>query len=83
MSREEIFGEVVEIFREVFDDEDLEINDNTNSDDIEDWDSLENINLMVLMENTFHIKFQISEIGDLENVGDMVDLIMKKVNENE
>lgn len=83
MSREEIFEEVVEIFREVFDDEDLEINDNTNSDDIEEWDSLENINLMVLMEKTFHIKFQISEIGDLENVGDMVDLIMKKVSENE
>ena len=83
MSREEIFEEVVEIFREVFDDEDLEINDNTNSDDIEEWDSLENINLMVLMEKTFHIKFQISEIGDLENVGDMLDLIMKKVSENE
>ena len=83
MSRDDIFVEVVKIFREVFDDENLEINEATNSDDIEDWDSLENINLIVLMEKTFHVKFQIAEIGDLENVGDMIDLIIKKVAQKE
>ncbi len=83
MSRETIFEEVVDIFREVFDDEELEINEETCSDDIEEWDSLENINLIVLMEKTFHIKFQIAEISELENVGDMVNLIKKKVEENE
>ncbi len=83
MTREYIFEEVVNIFREVFDDEELVIKETTNADDIEDWDSLENINLIVLMEKRFSVKFNISEIGDLENVGGMVDLIVKKVAENE
>lgn len=83
MSREDIFEKVVCIFREVFDDEELEIDETTNGNDIEDWDSLENINLIVLMEKTFKVKFNIGEISELENVGDMVDLIAHKVAENE
>lgn len=78
MEKKAIFEKVVEIFRDVFDDEMLEINENTNSNDIEEWDSLENIGLIVQIEKIFDIKFDISEIGNLKNVGDMVDLIYKK-----
>lgn len=76
LSREEVFGRVTEIFRDVFDDEDLEINDSTNSEDIEDWDSLEHIQLIVGMEKEFKVKFDIKTVNSLENVGQMIDLIV-------
>lgn len=79
MEKKEIFEKVVEIFRTVFDDETLEINESTNSNDIEEWDSLENIGLIVQMEKMFNIKFYINEIEKLKNVGDMVGLISEKV----
>ncbi|HAL31588.1 MAG TPA: acyl carrier protein, partial [Lachnospiraceae bacterium] len=53
MSREEVFEEVRKIFRDNFDDEELVIVDETNSKDIEDWDSIEHINLVIAMEKRF------------------------------
>ena len=79
MSREEIFEKVQEIFRDVFDDEELIISDRTNSDEIEDWDSLEHISLIVSMEKAFSMKFDIKEVNKLENVGEMIDLIKRKM----
>ncbi len=81
MSRDEIMETVQEIFRDVFDDETLTISDNTNSDDIEDWDSLEHIALIVSMEKEFIMKFDIREVNKLENVGQMIDLIKRKLDE--
>ncbi|MBP5385314.1 MAG: acyl carrier protein [Lachnospiraceae bacterium] len=79
MSREEIFLKVQDIFRDVFDDEDLTIRDTTNSDEIDDWDSLEHISLIVSMEKEFSMKFDIKEVNKLENVGEMIDLIKRKM----
>lgn len=79
MTRTEIFEEVTKIFRDVFDDDELIIKDETNSDDIEDWDSLEHINLVVAMEKRFNLKFNLKEVGTLANVGEMVDLIERKL----
>ena len=76
MSREEVFVKVQEIFRDVFDDETLIITDETNSDEIEDWDSLEHIALVVSMEKEFNLKFDIKQVNKLENVGQMVDMIV-------
>ena len=81
MTREEIFEEVTEIFRDVFDDEELEIGDETNAEDIEEWDSLEHINLVINMEKKFSLKFNIKEVGALANVGEMVDLIDRMLKE--
>ena len=78
MSREEVFAEVEKIFRDVFDDDSLVITDETNSGDIEDWDSLEHINLVVAMEKRFHMKFNLKEVGKLANVGEMIDLIVRR-----
>ena len=75
MSRDEIFDEVRKIFYTIFDDDELEIVDETNADDIEDWDSLEHIQLIVGMEKAFSVKFDIKTVNSLENVGQMVDLI--------
>ncbi len=79
MTREELFVEINEIFRDVFDDDSLVIVDETNSDDIEDWDSLEHINLVVAMEKRFNMKFNIKEVGKLNNVGEMADLILSRM----
>lgn len=79
MSREEIFNKVQEIFRDVFDDEELVISDSTNSDEIEDWDSLEHISLIVSMEKEFSMKFDLKEVNELKDVGEMVDLIKRKM----
>jgi len=53
VSREEVFEKVTDIFRDVFDDDELVISDATNADEIEDWDSLEHISLIVSMEKEF------------------------------
>ena len=81
MTREDIMEKVNGIFRDVFDDETLVITDSTNSDDIEDWDSLEHISLIISMEKEFNMKFDIKEVNKLENVGQMVDMIKKKMEE--
>ena len=70
---------VTGIFRDVFDDDTLVIKDATNSSDIEDWDSLEHIALIVSMEKEFNLKFDLQEVNKLENVGEMVDLIISKL----
>jgi acyl carrier protein len=69
---------VQQIFRDVFDNEALSIGRDTSSKDIEDWDSLAQINLIVAMEKEFNVKFTIAEIEPLRDVGGMIDLIYQK-----
>ena len=78
MSREELFKKVQDIFRDIFDDDSLIIEDSTNSSDIEDWDSLNHINLVVAIENEIEIKFSFEELAILKNVGAMLDLMIIK-----
>lgn len=75
---EEYFTKVQNIFIEVFDDEDLKISSSTNSEDIEEWDSLNHINLVLNIEKTFNIRFQIGEIQALKNVGELIELLKEK-----
>lgn len=77
--RDEVKNKVSAIFKDVFDDDSLVITDATNSSDIEDWDSLEHIALIVSMEKEFNLKFDIKEVNKLENVGQMIDLIVSKL----
>jgi len=79
MTRKEIVNEVQEIFRDIFDENDLVIADNTSSDDIDDWDSLNHINLVSAIEKEFHIKFALGELTTLKDVGAMIDLIVEKL----
>lgn len=79
MSRSEIYDRLTEIFRDFFDDDDIVINDETTSDDIEDWDSLEHINLIVTIEQEFGMKFSMGEVTGMKNVGAMVDIIQERI----
>ena len=79
MTHEEIMEKVRRIFWDVFDDDTLIIEDATNSSEIEDWDSLEHISLVVSMEKEFDLKFDLKEVNKLANVGEMVELIASKL----
>lgn len=81
MSRDEVFEQLNEIFRDVFDDEDITVHDKTTADDIEDWDSLEHINLIVAVEEAFDIKFSMGTVVSMENVGELADNILKLLDE--
>lgn len=75
----EIKEKLQEIFRDVFDDGELILMEDMNADDIDDWDSLSQIQLIVKTEKAFGIKFTINEVGSLEVVGDYIKLIAGKI----
>ena len=79
MTREMIFDGVQDIFRDIFDEEDMVIEDKTSSDDIEEWDSLNHINLVSAIEVEFKIKFTLGELMALKDVGSMIDLMVEKL----
>ena len=79
MTREEIFNQVQDIFRDIFDDQTLAIENSTSSEDIEDWDSMNHINLVSAIEKQFSIRFPLGELQRLNDVGALLDLIMQKL----
>ena len=80
MQKNEIYTKLNNVFREVFDDEGIVVTAETTSSDIEAWDSLEHINLIVAVEQEFKIKFNMKEVTTMNNVGDMVNIILSKIN---
>jgi len=72
-------NELEPIFRKVFDDDSILLQRETTSDDIEEWDSLTHMNLVVALELSFKIKFALGELQKLRNVGEMLDLINRKL----
>ena len=77
-TKEEILLIVEEIFRDIFSDQSLKISISTTADDIDEWDSLNHINIVMAVEKKFSIKFALGELMELKDVGDMVDLIIEK-----
>lgn len=77
MTREEVYERLNQVFREVFDDNDIVLEDSTTADDIEDWDSFEHINLVVAVENEFSFKIPMGKVITMKNVGEMVDIILE------
>lgn len=77
MTREEVYKRLNKVFREVFDDDTIVVNDSTMSDDIEDWDSFEHINLVVAVEEEFSFKIPMGKVVTMKNVGEMVDIILE------
>ena len=79
MERNVILKRVEEIFREELELNDLVFSDETTADDVEEWDSLSHIQLIVAIEKEFNLKFSSREIMSWANVGEMIDCIQKKI----
>ena len=75
MDKQSILSAVEEIFRDNFDDDSLVLTRETCADDSEDWDSLEQINLLTAIEKKFSLKFKLDDVRGLKNVGDLLDLV--------
>ena len=74
----EVHERLTNVFKDVFDDENIVINKDTVASDIDGWDSLEHINLICAIEDEFNIKFSMGETVSLKNVGEMEEMIIKK-----
>lgn len=75
MTKEAIYETLDKVFQDVFDDDTITVHADTTANDIEDWDSLEHINLVVAIEEAFGMKFKMAEVTGMKNVGEMVDII--------
>jgi acyl carrier protein len=75
----DLLEQVQETFRDVFDQPDLMITRESNASTVEDWDSLTHVNLVTAVERRYKVKFALGELLDLKNVGDLLDLLNKKL----
>tara|TARA_B100000212_G_C27331391_1_gene514813 strand:+ start:344 stop:577 length:234 start_codon:yes stop_codon:yes gene_type:complete len=75
----DIMEKVQEIFRDILDLEDLILDGKTSANDLEEWDSLAHINIIIAIELEFKTKFALGEIQELKNVEDMIELIKSKI----
>ena len=78
MDAKEILFELEEIFKDVLDLDEIELNEDATADDIDEWDSLSHIQLIVAIQNRFNIKFTAREVKELADIGEMVSCIKSK-----
>ena len=79
MTREEVYERLNNVFREILDDDTIELQDDTTADDVDGWDSFEHINLVVGVEEEFNMKIPMGKVVTMKNVGEMVDIIISKL----
>jgi acyl carrier protein len=73
-----ILDRLTMVFREVFDDDELTLTPQTTADDVDGWDSLAHIRLILSVQKAFGVKFSPVEMNRLKNVGDLIALIKDK-----
>jgi acyl carrier protein len=78
MQYDEVKARLNRVFQDVFDDESIQIDDVMTADDIDEWDSLSHITLILGVEREFRVKFTAAEVGSLANVGAMIKLLMDR-----
>ncbi len=74
-ARTEIRDRLTQVFRDVFDDEEMEIFPEMSAGDVDEWDSLTHITLVLAVEKAFAVTLNAADVGKLENVGQMIDLL--------
>jgi acyl carrier protein len=79
MTQDQIKSKVTEIIRDVLDDETIILTRETTANDVEDWDSLAHISIIVAIEKEFYIKFDLTELKPIQNVGQLLDMINRKI----
>jgi len=81
MDRSAIYEKLTELFRDIFDDDDIVIGDDTTAADVEGWDSLTNIRLILAVETAFGIRLSAAQVSALAQLGDLVSVIERKLNQ--
>lgn len=79
MERKEIIEKITEIFREVFGDKNIVINDEMTAADVENWDSLTHMLMITKVEDELGIKFKLKELNRLKKVGDLISIVESKL----
>ena len=75
MTMHAMLDQLQSVFRDVFEDDELTINRQTSAEDVEGWDSLMHVSLMINVERVFNVKFSTTQVASLKNVGELMDLI--------
>ena len=75
MDNKVVYSRLNKVFRDVFDDDSINVTPKTTAKDIEDWDSLEHITLISAVEREFKMKFKMGEISSMKNVGEMASIV--------
>ena len=78
MTRAEVYETLTQVFQEVFDDDGIQVNDDTTAADIDGWDSLTHITLIDAVEDEFDVRFDMNDVVGMKNVGEMVDIILRE-----
>jgi acyl carrier protein len=73
-----VLERVNDVFRDVFDDESLSVRPETTAADVEGWDSLMHVRLIIAIEKAFRVRFSSSEVASLKDVGDLIELLQTK-----
>jgi acyl carrier protein len=80
MDQADIYTGLQDIFRDIFDDDEITLTAATSAADIPEWDSFNHVNIIVASEMRFGVKFRAAELDELKNVGDFVQLVQQKLN---
>lgn len=78
MEKNEITDKLTEIFRNIFEDDKIELNESLSAKDVDNWDSLTHMLLISEIESSFSIKFSLKDLNKLDNVGNLIELIKLK-----
>jgi acyl carrier protein len=79
MEKQDVISQITPIFRDVLDNESIQLTETTTAMDIEEWDSLNHIQLIVAIEKHFKVKFTSAEISSFKNVGEMCNAVLRKL----
>ena len=78
IERDEVVRRLTAVFQQTFDDPEIELSESMTAADVDDWDSLQHIVLVLAVEREFRVRLNPAEVGKLENVGRMIDLLRAK-----
>ena len=78
MEKNDITDKLTEIFRNIFEDDKIELNESLSAKDVDNWDSLTHMLLISEIESSFSIKFSLKDLNKLDNVGNLIELIKLK-----
>ena len=79
MERGALLSKLSELLGEIIENDSLQLAETTKADDVQDWDSTNHVRFLVAIESEFDIRFETDEIGGLENVGQLLDLVKSKL----